>query len=128
MPITGYDPELKLIEGFKLRVERNELAEHLKARAAHHRKRADEQESELPKLREVMESLKAHGKQLATATVSTMGKGGTYVDHENPIQELERSITDHRNKAIVFDWFSTHLLDADYVLDESALRRLEILK
>lgn len=127
--LNGIDIELHLVEGFKLKVTKNELADHCRKRAEHHRKRAADKEAELPRLTEVMESLKGQGKRLAT-TISNFSKqsGGYNLDVEHPVENLEKDIQDHRNKAIVFEWFAEHLLPFDYVLDENALIRLEILK
>lgn len=127
MAIIGFDAEQKLVEGLKLIVTNDELRNHCKGRAAYHRSRASEKELELPKLREVMASLKGQGHQLATV-VLTMYKCGYNLDAERPVEKLEADIRDHRNKALVFDWFADHLLAADYILDEGALTRLEILK
>lgn len=131
MPISGFDPELNLVEGLKLKVDHTELAAHCEKRAEHHNKRAEELKAELPRLREVMEALKTQGKQLTLpSSVSSMGKGAAAYaqDRDDPIENLENDIKDHNNKAVVFKWFSTHFMPMGYILDESALRRLEILK
>lgn len=59
---------------------------------------------------------------------SLMNKGGYHTDNNDPVGDLEADIKDHRNKSLVFAFFSTHLYEEDYNLDESALIRLEILK
>jgi len=45
------------------------------------------------------------------------------------VEALEADIRDHRNRAIVFRTLADHLVPhATYDLDESDLRRLEIVK
>lgn len=113
-----------MIDGLKLKITVSELREHCIQRASYHRKRGDEKERELPNLREALGKLKQQG--LNPPTMSYMNKGGI---HENdPIEDLEREIRDHRNRALVFQFFAGHLFDDDYTLKEDDLVRLEILK
>ena len=117
-----------MIEGFKLKVTCAELRKHLVGRAAYHRQRATEKEGELPNLRTALDNIKRQGVTVVTESIASMGKGGYNLDTEDPIKKLEQDIQDHRNKSLVFFFFSEHLFDEDYTLVESDLVRLEILK
>jgi hypothetical protein len=131
-----------MIEGLKLNVPSTELARLVKERAAYHRGRADLKEKEqlpmlratLPDLEKAMAVVQGHGNP---QKVAEMGKfsNSSYNMNENPvdqlkkdIEKLEQDIRNHRNKALVFDFISTHLFDDVYSLTESDLTRLEILK
>lgn len=130
MPLHGFDKDLNLIEGFKLVMTSEELKEHCLARAKYHRERAEKKQKDLPELKQVMESLKGHGKTLQLATsVQNFSKGGGYhLDTDEPVESLEKDIIDHNNQAVAFEWFANHLAKQDYLMDEAALRRLQILK
>lgn len=116
-----------MIEGFKVKVSSSELRTHLKGRSAYHKQRAEDKSAKLPGLKEAMEHLK-NATSLPATNVSNMGKGGYHSDPDDPVRDLERDIADHRNKSLVFSWFSEHLFEEDYILFESDLIRLEILK
>ncbi len=52
-----------------------------------------------------------------------------HFNDDDQVGALENDIRDHHNKALVFRTLADHLVPhATYELDESALRRLEILK
>ena len=117
-----------LVPGLKLRLTSNELADHLRARAAYHRQRRDDKRAELPKIREAVESLKAHSAAPAVV-VSNFNKGGAYgFDGDTAVESLERDIAEHNNKSVAFDFLAEHLFEQDYCLDRDDLVRLEILK
>lgn len=115
-----------MVDGFKLRMTSKELRIHCETRSQYHATRADEKTAGLPKLRESLETIKNNG--ITTTSVSTMNKGGYHLNTDDPIESLERDINDHRNKAILFKFFSEHLFDDDYILKEEDLARLEIIK
>jgi hypothetical protein len=133
-----------MIEGLKLNIPSKELAELVKSRAGYHRSRADLKEKEqlpmlratLPDLEKAMAVVQSHGQN--PQKLGDMGKfssNSSYNMNENPvdqlkkdIEKLELDIRSHRNKALVFDFISTHLFDDTYSLTETDLTRLEILK
>jgi len=133
-----------MIEGLKLNIPSKELAELVKARAHHHRGRAELKEKEqlpmlkatLPDLEKAMAVVQGHGGHgQAKDVVSKLVSNSSYAMNENPvdrlradIEKLEQDIRNHRNRALVFDFISTHLFDDTYSLTESDLTRLEILK
>lgn len=115
-----------MIEGLKLRVTSEELRDHCCQRALHHRSRASSKEAELPTLRESLEKLKP---EMAAMALTHMNKSSSnyHADPEELLENLERDIRDHRNKALVFEFFAAHLFEEDYTLQENDLVRLEIL-
>lgn len=115
-----------MIEGLKIRVTAEELACHLKNRAAYHRTRADKKEAELPALKSAADKVKA---DLQPASLTHMNKGtSSYsADVDNLVEQMESDIRTHRNKALAFDYFAGHLFAEDYTLQENDLKRLEIL-
>jgi hypothetical protein len=113
-----------MIVGFKIRMTSAEIHDHCRERASYHRRRADEKAAEVPKIRESMERLKAQG--LAPAQLTHMTKSNYRSD--DPAADLEADVREHRNKALVFDFFAGHLFDEDYTLERDDLVRLEILK
>jgi hypothetical protein len=115
-----------MISGLKVRVTCEELKTHCVERAKYHDERAVQKEAELPQLKEIIESIKA-GK-VAENVARMSGKSGYNFNAEDPVRDLETDIRDHRNKALVFRWFSEHFFPEDYTLEESDLVRLEILK
>lgn len=118
-----------MIDGLKIRVTSRELTLHMNDRASYHAGRADVKEGELPAIKDALDKMKAG---LDPATVSMMNKTGVSSSYNlNPadtIEQLERDIRDHRNKALAFRYLACHLFDEDYNLSESDLKRLEILK
>lgn len=119
--------ERDVISGLKLKVTSKEIQSHCTQRATYHRKRSAEKLAELPKIKEAMETIKSGGK---ATTVSNMGKSAAnyHVDPDSVVEDLEKDVRDHDNKALVFDFFTGHLFDEDYTLEEGDLIRLEILK
>ena len=116
-----------MIEGFKLKVASSELKTHCFGRAEYHRKRATEKEAELPKVKEAMEAIRRGGGH-AAAGITHMNKNSYNLDTTDVVENLENDIKDHKNKAMVFDFFGNHLFAEDYTLKEDDLIRLEILK
>jgi hypothetical protein len=117
-----------MIKGLRLRVTCAELKEHCLARSGYHAKRAVEKELTLPELKAALEAVKGQKHMEMAAAMSVMNKGGYRLNTESPVEDLEADIVNHRNKALVFQFFASHLFDADYDLEESDLQRLEILK
>lgn len=116
-----------MIEGLKLRVPSAELREHCVARAAYHCERADVKAKELPALKDAMEAIKAGGGK-AAETIARMSKGGYNFNADSPVDSLEQDIRDHKNRALVFQFYADHLFEEDYTLEKDDLVRLEILK
>lgn len=117
-----------MIEGLKLKVPCSELKSHCEQRAEHHAGRADTKEAELPKLREAIDAIKTHAEATTVGQMTKSVITSKAYHMDDPVGDLEKDIADHRNKALVFTFFSTHLFDDDYTLTESDLQRLEILK
>jgi hypothetical protein len=109
--------ESTMIEGFKLRVTCTELMNHCMERAGYHAKRADTKEAELPSLRRSMEALTKSPQQINSS-----------YNLQDPIEQLETDISDHRSKCSTFTFFAEHLFEEDYTLHESDLVRLEFVK
>lgn len=110
-----------MIEGLKIRVPSQELATHLRNRAAYHRERADTKDAAMPKLIEAKEAL---GKLQANPSgVAEMNKFSN-----SSYKSLSADIRNHRNKALSMEYLADHLFDDDYTLTEADLARLEILK
>ena len=120
-----------MIEGFKLRVSHTELAAHCNKRAAHHVKRANEKEQELPALRDALERMKGHAQTLPTSTQSGTGCGGFVNSGYNvgdPVKDLQNDIREHRRKADTFTFFAEHLIADDYSLSEADAYHLEMVR
>ena len=121
--------ESTTIKGLLFHFSNADLALHMCQRAEHHDERARQKESALPELRKAVETVKASAE---TKTLARMSKNGghdyNFAANEQ-IENLEFDIREHRNKALVFRVLAKHLVPAAiYELDESALRRLEIVK
>lgn len=114
-----------MIEGLRLRVTSDELRSHMIARAQYHRSRADTKEGELPKLEEALRTI-SHQPQ--SALISNMSKGSYGFDPESQLDSLKADIQSHRNHTAAFEWMAGHLFAEDYNLQESDLKRLQILK
>lgn len=115
-----------MIEGFKLRVTSNELKTHCEERSEYHRARSEEKRASLPELKQALECMKRTG---TSPKLSSMNNKTNYAfNSSEPIEDLESDIEEHYKKSLVFDFFSKHLFDEDYVLQETDLTRLEILK
>jgi hypothetical protein len=120
-----------MIEGFKLKITSSELKTHCSERALYHKQRADDKEQELPGLKEALAKVEAvTGANLDPKNLAHMNKSAASyrMDVDEPVEALESDIKDHRNKALVFAFFSEHLFAEDYTLQEADLIRLEILK
>lgn len=116
-----------MIEGLKFKVTRQELQVHLRARADYHSKRADTKEAEIPKLQQILETVAPQKAGLAQI-VSNKSRQSYNFDPEDQIENIRLDILSHRNTAAAFAWMADHLFDEDYELQESDLRRLELLK
>lgn len=118
-----------MIVGLRLKFTPEELGKHMKARAAYHRKRAEEKLPELEKAKEIRAALQVN---IDPEDVDKMSKGfsnrGNHSNADDLVTSLEDSIKTHRNKALTFDMFADHLFGEDYDLSESDLVRLEFLE
>jgi hypothetical protein len=114
-----------MIDGFKIKITSSELKKHCQEKSAYHSKRAEEKNQELPTIKDALEKIKTIG---PAQSVSHMNKGSYHLDPGDAVEQLETDIRDHHNKSLVFAFFAEHLFDEDYVLDETALIRLEIIK
>ena len=74
-----------------------------------------------------MEAIKSNRDAQVLSQMTKFSTSNSY-HSDDPVGDLEKDITEHINKALVFEFFSTHLFDDDYTLVESDLQRLEILK
>ncbi len=117
----------QIIKGLLFHYSTDELAKQMRERASYHDDRAITKEGALPELRKAVETVKASAD---AATVARMSKtSNAYHFDGDQVADLENDIRDHRNKALVFRTLADHLVpNATYELDESALRRLEIVK
>lgn len=116
-----------MIEGLKIKVTSTELQNHCMERASYHTRRADEKAATLPDLKRAMETVKGHASPTNMANMSKTNSS-YHLDADDPVRDLERDITDHRNKALVFKFFAEHFFQEDYTLREEDLIRLEIVK
>ncbi|MEO5366028.1 MAG: hypothetical protein H7831_06685 [Magnetococcus sp. WYHC-3] len=114
-----------MVKGLKIRISSDDLCDHCKKRSLYHRSRAADKENAMPDLQKSLDVVRA----AAPTSVSTMNKSSNYhLDPDDPIQSLQRDITDHKNKSIFFEFMAEHLFKKDYILEEADLIRLEILK
>lgn len=120
-----------IVKGLRYQFTTEQLRAHMVERAKHHEGRASTKETALPELRAAVDIVKKAG-NTAAASIAAMSKFSNSNYHFDPgkqVEQLEEDIKDHRNKALVFRTLSDHLVaDATYDLEESELRRLEILK
>jgi len=120
-----------IVKGLRYHFTTEQLYAHMKNRSDYHESRANTKETALPELRAAVDIVKAAGTTAATniATMSKFSNSNYHFDAGDQVEQLEEDIKDHRNKALVFRTLADHLVDdATYDLDESELRRLEILK
>jgi len=118
-----------VIDGLRLQIPYQELRQHCLDRAEYHKGRADLKEKELPKLKEAMEAIKQATLQSPSNLAHMNKMSATYnLNPGDTVEELEKDIREHRNKAEVFIYFANHLFPYDYNLNESDLRRLEIVR
>ncbi len=117
-----------VVPGMRFRFPADELAEHLKARAEYHRKRAVEKDTQhLPNARRLAEAMKADRPKVPS--ISNMSKSGGYNnDPDTQVEQLEADIRDHLAKALSFEWLAAHLFAADYCLDKNDLATLEVIR
>ncbi len=115
-----------MIKGLRIRISSGELKEHMLARSAYHKSRADEKETVvLPDVIKAREALETIG---AAKSVANMSKGGYNFDPKDQIDDLKQDIENHRNRSFMYEWLANHLFDDEYDLEETDLRRIEILK
>ena len=116
-----------IVKGLFFHYTTEELAKLMRARAEYHDDRAAKKESAMPELKKAVETVK---NATEATTVARMSKvSASYHFDGDQVEELEKDIRDHRNKAIVFRALAEHLVpNATYELGEDALRRLEIVK
>ena len=95
-----------------------ELREHLVARAAYHKAKAEEKQAALPELEKSLEVVSKHKNN------SVMNSKSRYAfDADDPIEKLEEDIRDHSAKAHRFSLFAKHLPNEKYELTISQLKR-----
>ncbi len=119
-----------MIDGLRIKVGHEELADHLRERADYHRKRAADKTAKLPKLKEAMEELKA-ANNTTGQSAGQMSKFSNAIyssDPDSVVEKLEQDIKYHKNTALVFDYFASHLFPDVYNLAEADLKRLQILR
>ena len=121
-----------MIEGLKFKVPAAELRQHCTDRAAYHKTRAEQKSAEMPKLREALDALKNPGAAESTPeSIAFANKAlrstGYHADPQDIVDKYEADIRDHRNKALLFGFYSEHFFDEDYTLMDRDLIHLEIL-
>lgn len=115
-----------MINGFKLKIEASELRNLLVERVNYHRARAEQKQSELPQLKDAWERLKINN----TENNNKFNNSTTaYHLSEDPTEQLEQDIKNHKQKANTFEFFANHLfMEETYTLDDGELRKLEIVR
>jgi len=63
-----------------------------------------------------------------TPTLNNYKIGFIIVNSEDQLESLRADIRNHRNKALMFEFFAAHLFDDIYELAEDDLHRLEITR
>lgn len=118
-----------IVKGLLFHYTTEELDKLMNARAGYHEDRAKQKESALPELKKAVDTVKASTDAEVT-DVARMSKAGVaYNFGGDEVESLKRDIRDHKNKALVFRTLAEHLVkNATYELDESDLRRLELIK
>lgn len=119
--------ENNVVLGLRVRVTPQWLRAHLRARAAHHEKRAQEKREFLPQLEDAAAKLK---QQSPATTVGNFNKSSTpyRFDGDDAVEQLKSDIESHQNKAVAFSFLASALFDMDYCLDQADLVKLEVLK
>lgn len=121
----------QIVKGLRYHYTTEQLRDHMQKRADYHESRASQKEGALPELKSAVETVKAAGRGAAThvAAMSKFSNSNYNFDAGDQVDALENDIKDHRNKALVFRTLSDHLVpNATYDLEETELRRLEIVK
>lgn len=117
-----------IVKGLLFYYSTEELAKQMRDRATYHDDRAAQKEGALPELKKAVETVKSTAEFTNVARMSKLNNNYQF-DGGDQVESLENDIRDHRNKALVFRALADHLVpSATYELDESALRRLEIVK
>ena len=118
-----------LVPGLKLRVPGTELKELLEARAAYHDKRRQEKEALLPELKAAADKVKAHTPEVQVQLAKVSNSRSYQFDGDSAVENLERDIRDHADKAVSFRFMAAHLFaGATYCLDQAELVRIELVK
>jgi hypothetical protein len=121
----------QIIKGLRYHYTTTQLQEHMLGRAKYHESRAEQKEKALPELKRAIETVKSNANNQENVDVAMMTKASSnyHFSTNNQVEMLENDIRDHRNKALVFTTLANHLVPfSTYDLDESDLRRLEIIK
>lgn len=96
-----------MIEGLKIEISSEELEDHLDARAEYHEQKMNFYDEQVRNLR--------------------AGGVGAIAQSNDPVNSLQASAKQHKDRAAFFRFVSDHLiLNETYRLDESDLGRLEI--
>lgn len=117
-----------MITGLRLRIASSEIKTHCLERAKFHDGRAALKEGELPKLQSALDAIRAVSEPQPQLSHMSKVSSTYHADLGSEIENLERDIRNHKNQAMVFRFFSEHLFDEDYDLQEADLQRLEITK
>jgi len=115
--------ETTVINGFRIRVTSQELEEHFRERVCYHDGRAKTKGDELPTLREAFATIASN-----LASPNPMNSSSYHMDPKSTIEQLERDIREHQNKAAKFRFFAEHLFNDDYDLTVAELGSLELVR
>jgi len=115
-----------MIEGLKFKLTGAELKKHCYDRRDYHMQRANDKDKELPALEDAIERIKATG-STNPELLASMSK--TYhMTHEDPVGALQKDIKEHKNKALLFNFYAEHFFDDIYSVEPSDLVALEIAR
>ena len=119
-----------ICQGFRVRMEPAELAEHLQQRSGYWAGRAEQYQRELTQL-DALLKLQQQSAEVPSV-ISAFNKGSFSnrggMNTEDLRDDIQRRLTDAQNKKVYFAWASQHLLSTVYVLSYDCLRQLEIVK
>lgn len=124
------------MDGFKVRLGREELHDHLRERAIHHAKEAEEgiarigrikAEQDTEKLEKLLvEAFEPGARNLFTIRGPRAIGGGQPLDRATVLFVLEKQVKRSQEKAKLFDFYHGHLpQEIDHFLDRKDLLALE---
>lgn len=127
-----------MLNGIHIYVEGNELADHLKERAVHHKTRREANIQKLADVRKRIEDLEkmlsAAQKAAVAAVVASVGSSFSTgpVDPAYSLRAAENTykeaVNSHGRKAALFEFMSVHIPTKEtFDLTENDLTRLELL-
>lgn len=127
-PMFGTCVDVKMVHGIRFRVSEVELKKHLQARSEYHAQRAVDKKALLPDLEAVSEKIKALPRSAEQTGFSKNSMSNYRFDPAEEADALQKDIEHHQNRSLRFAYMADHLFTAWYVLTESDLIALEMVR